>query len=86
MSDHLYGGPANHHNHRHQQSSGQRHYEQVSNVQSPNTESSGMHSEDRESDQLGSISQMIDPNDPILNADPFGLSASMHYPTNYSNR
>ncbi|KAK4552500.1 hypothetical protein LTR86_010344 [Recurvomyces mirabilis] len=28
--------------------------------------------------------QMIDPNDPMLDADPFGLSASMHYPTAYS--
>ena len=27
---------------------------------------------------------MIDPNDPMLDADPFGLSASMHYPTSYS--
>lgn len=26
----------------------------------------------------------VDPNDPMLDADPFGLSASMHYPTNYS--
>lgn len=25
----------------------------------------------------------IDPNDPMLNADPFGLSASMHFPTSY---
>ncbi|QIW95452.1 hypothetical protein AMS68_000970 [Peltaster fructicola] len=27
---------------------------------------------------------MIDPNDPLLDADPFGLTASMHYPTAYS--
>ena len=27
---------------------------------------------------------MIDPNDAMLDADPFGLSASMHYPTSYS--
>jgi hypothetical protein len=27
---------------------------------------------------------IIDPNDPMLDADPFGLSASMHYPTAYS--
>lgn len=26
----------------------------------------------------------VDPNDPMLDADPFGLSASMHYPTSYS--
>jgi hypothetical protein len=31
-----------------------------------------------------SIPHMIDPNDPLLDADPFGLSASMHYPTSYS--
>ncbi|KAI7460169.1 hypothetical protein KC357_g9045 [Hortaea werneckii] len=28
--------------------------------------------------------QAIDPNDPMLDADPFGLSASMHYPTAYT--
>lgn len=28
--------------------------------------------------------QAIDPNDPMLDADPFGLSASMHFPTSYS--
>ena len=27
---------------------------------------------------------MIDPHDPMLDADPFGLSASMHFPTAYS--
>ena len=27
--------------------------------------------------------EMIDPSDPMLDADPFGLSASMHYPTAY---
>ena len=27
---------------------------------------------------------MIDPSDPMLDADPFGLSASMHYNTAYS--
>lgn len=27
---------------------------------------------------------MIDPSDPMLDADPFGLSASMHYNTSYS--
>lgn len=30
------------------------------------------------------LGQVIDPNDPMLDADPFGLSASMHYPTAYS--
>jgi len=30
------------------------------------------------------MGQVIDPNDPMLDADPFGLSASMHYPTSYS--
>jgi len=28
--------------------------------------------------------QLFDPYDPMLDADPFGLSASMHFPTNYS--
>ncbi|KAK1080456.1 hypothetical protein LTR33_005527 [Friedmanniomyces endolithicus] len=31
------------------------------------------------------MGQVIDPNDPMLDADPFGLSASMHYPTAYSS-
>ena len=30
------------------------------------------------------MGQPIDPNDPNLDLDPFGLSASMHYPTAYS--
>lgn len=29
------------------------------------------------------MGQAIDPSDPMLNTDPFGLSASMHYPTSY---
>jgi hypothetical protein len=37
-----------------------------------------------ESGAYTSIPHMIDPNDPMLDADPFGLSASMHYPTSYS--
>ena len=37
-----------------------------------------------ESSAYASIPHMIDPNDPLLDADPFGLSASMHYPTSYS--
>jgi hypothetical protein len=28
--------------------------------------------------------EMIDPNDPMLDADPFGLDTTMHYPTAYS--
>ncbi|KAK3067062.1 hypothetical protein LTR53_016282 [Teratosphaeriaceae sp. CCFEE 6253] len=31
------------------------------------------------------VEQSIDPNDPMLDADPFGLSASMHYPTAYGS-
>lgn len=30
------------------------------------------------------INDILDPSDPMLDADPFGLSASMHYPTPYS--
>lgn len=32
------------------------------------------------------MGQAIDANDPMLDADPFGLSASMHYPTAYSDQ
>ena len=28
--------------------------------------------------------QLFDPSDPMLDADPFGLSASMHFPTPFS--
>jgi len=31
------------------------------------------------------LGQVIDPDDPMLDADPFGLSASMHYPTSYTS-
>jgi hypothetical protein len=41
-------------------------------------------SNENESGAYTSIPHMIDPNDPMLDADPFGLSASMHYPTSYS--
>lgn len=34
--------------------------------------------------QGGAMNQMFDAYDPMLDADPFGLSASMHFPTNYS--
>lgn len=30
--------------------------------------------------------QLFDPYDPMLDADPFGLSASMHFPTMYESR
>ena len=36
------------------------------------------------SSQFAGMGEMIDPDDPMLDADPFGLSASMHYPTTYS--
>lgn len=39
---------------------------------------------EHEGPAYGSLPGMIDPNDPMLDADPFGLSASMHYPTSYS--
>ena len=31
-----------------------------------------------------SFGQMFDPSDPSLDADPFGLTASMHFPTPFS--
>lgn len=34
--------------------------------------------------QYGSASHGFDPYDPMLDADPFGLSASMHFPTPYT--
>jgi len=30
------------------------------------------------------MNQLFDPYDPMLDADPFGLSASMHFPTQFS--
>jgi hypothetical protein len=32
----------------------------------------------------GSAGHMIDPYDPMLDADPFGLTASMHFPNPYT--
>jgi hypothetical protein len=32
------------------------------------------------------MNHLFDPYDPILDADPFGLSASMHFPTLYESR
>lgn len=32
----------------------------------------------------GAINQNFDPYDPMLDADPFGLSASMHFPTQFT--
>jgi hypothetical protein len=34
----------------------------------------------------GMNNQLFDPYDPMLDADPFGLSASMHFPTMYESR
>jgi len=34
----------------------------------------------------GLNTQLFDPYDPMLDADPFGLSASMHFPTMYESR
>jgi len=33
---------------------------------------------------FGAMNQLFDPFDPMLDADPFGLSASMHFPTQFS--
>jgi hypothetical protein len=32
------------------------------------------------------MNNLFDPYDPMLDADPFGLSASMHFPTMYESR
>jgi hypothetical protein len=34
-------------------------------------------------DGNGGFNQLFDPYDPMLDADPFGLSASMHFPTQF---
>jgi len=34
--------------------------------------------------QFPSMTQLLDPYDPILDMDPFGLSASMQFPTTFS--
>jgi hypothetical protein len=33
---------------------------------------------------FGAANQLFDPFDPMLDADPFGLSASMHFPTPFN--
>jgi hypothetical protein len=44
-----------------------------------------------DSNQVGAhvfngMNHLFDPYDPMLDADPFGLSASMHFPTLYESR
>jgi hypothetical protein len=34
--------------------------------------------------QFGSMTQLLDPYDPMLDMDPFGLSASMQFPSSFS--
>lgn len=50
----------------------------------PHYEQQQQQGSEGESSAYASIPHMIDPSDPMLDADPFGLSASMHYPTSYS--
>jgi hypothetical protein len=33
---------------------------------------------------MNGMNNVFDPYDPMLDADPFGLSASMHFPTQFS--
>jgi len=33
---------------------------------------------------FGAVNQLFDPYDPMLDADPFGLTASMHFPTPFN--
>lgn len=35
---------------------------------------------------FNNMNHLFDPYDPMLDADPFGLSASMHFPTMYESR
>jgi hypothetical protein len=42
------------------------------------------HPQPQEGGPFPAMNQMFDPYDPMLDADPFGLSASMHFPTNYA--
>jgi len=42
------------------------------------------HSGDTNGPVFGAMNQLYDPFDPNLDADPFGLSASMHFPTQLS--
>ena len=53
------------------------HFEQSKTMSRPRAEAAG------EGQGLFAMGQ-VDANDPMLDADPFGLSASMHYPTSYS--
>ena len=49
-------------------------------MQSPPTPQTG----DPHGAVYGGMSQIFDPFDPMLDADPFGLTASMHFPTQFS--
>jgi hypothetical protein len=59
-------------------------YEQQQQQQQHLSQGHQQQSSENESGGYTAIPHMIDPNDPMLDADPFGLSASMHYPTSYS--
>jgi hypothetical protein len=59
-------------------------YEQQQQQQQHLSQGQQQQGSEGEGSAYASIPHMIDPNDPLLDADPFGLSASMHYPTSYS--
>lgn len=43
-----------------------------------------MHQAGDNGPQFSSMTQLLDPYDPMLDMDPFGLSASMHFPTQFT--
>lgn len=43
-----------------------------------------LHAHVGENDGIGSVASFVDHFDPMLDADPFGLSASMHFQTPFS--
>jgi hypothetical protein len=59
--------------------------QQLPNQQLPNPQQPlGRPGQMGENGQYNSITQMLDPYDPMLDMDPFGLSASMQFPNSFS--
>ena len=79
QEDEYYPEPLNMQSRR-QQMASRGQYEPQSLMQSSQPQSGGGMTA-----PFDAMGQVIDPDDPMLDADPFGLSASMHYPTSYSS-
>ena len=68
--------PAQQQQQQHQQHQSQQQQQHLSMA-------SGLQGSDGSAPFSAQFNQLLDPYDPMLDADPFGLSASMHFPTQF---